>query len=527
MSVPEAGHSAPPHPAPAEDDDIPSTILGSQETKSPNESPKDDGIQIIDWDGTNDPANPHNLSKARKWLITCAAVLGTLLIPLNGTSITVAAKEINAEFNISDDPFPNSYWTVTSWSVGGAIFIVVFLPLMEEIGVRIGFLSFYAFFILMIIPQALAQKFATLVVSRFFSGGCVTLLANVAASVIPDVWDDDRARSVPVALYILCYLVGSTLGPPMFAGVIQHIGNWRWIFYIQLIMYGSLYPLFLFTIKETRGNVILRRRAQALRKTTGKQIYTQDELSGRSVVRTLASAAVRPLYLLFTEPVLIASGLWSSFCFGTVYCFTQSTERVFAGLYGWQPWYTGYVQIAVVIGEVLGWTASFYGTHLYFKSTKRNDETPGRPIPEARLHVSIFASFFGLAGGMFVYAWTSYPSIPWVAPAIGLAMVGFGIQVVVSAVADYIEDCYAASNCAGSAISGVAAGENIVAGILPLATKKMYTELGFQWASSLLGFVGILLSFAPVVFVWKGRKFRERSPFMLSGGQTYSAERKS
>ena len=90
-----------------------------------------------------------------------------------------------------------------------------------------------------------------------------------------------------------------------------------------------------------------------------------------------------------------------------------------------------------------------------------------------------------------------------------------------------IEDAYAGSNYAGSAISAVAAGENVVAGLLPLATKRLYHDLGFQWASSLIGFLALLLSCAPIVFVWKGRWFRERSPFMESGGQTYKAERTS
>ncbi|KAI7097928.1 hypothetical protein KC319_g13367 [Hortaea werneckii] len=144
---------------------------------------------------------------------------------------------------------------------------------------------------------------------------------------------------------------------------------------------------------------------------------------------------------------------------------------------------------------------------------------PGKPIPEARLYVSTAASFIGIVGGMFVYAWTSYPYFPWIAPAIGLAMVGCGIQVVVSAVADYITDAYAASDYAGSAIGAVAAGENTVAGLLPLAAASMYTNLGFQWASTLLAFIALVLSFAPVLFIFKGRTFRERSPFMLSGGQ--------
>ena len=49
----------------------------------------------------------------------------------------------------------------------------------------------------------------------------------------------------------------------------------------------------------------------------------------------------------------------------------------------------------------------------------------------------------------------------------------------------------------------------------------MYRELGNAWASTLLGLLAILLSLAPLLLIWKGRWFRERSPFMLSQGQTY------
>lgn len=513
---------------PSYGDDSPFSTASSTEKVSGEGATKQaSDVRVIDWDGPNDPGNPLNWSPVRKWMTLGAALLGTLIIPLNGTSITVAHEQLATAFNFSEETFPYSYWAVTSWSLGGAVFVVVGLPLLEDLGVRLGYMIFYAFFLVMIIPQAVAQNFATLVATRFFSGGCVTLLANTAASVIPDLFETDEARSVPVGVYILFYLMGSTLGPPMFAGVVQYIGDWRWIFYIQLIIYGAFFPVFFVAVKETRASVILRRRAKNIRKETGQQVYTKAELSDSSLLSDIGKIVYRPVYLLFTEPVLIATTFWSAFSFGTVFLFTQSTEQVYIELYGWHVWSTGYIQIAIVIGEILGWFATFYGTRLYLKSASRNTETPGRPIPEARLYVSIFGSFVGIVGGMFVYAWTSYPSLPWIAPTIGLGMVGFGIQTVVSAAADYIEDAYAASGYAASAISGVAAGENIVAGILPLATQSMYTKFGFQWASSLLGFIALILGFAPVVFVWKGRTFRERSPFMKSGGQTYASGVKS
>ena len=318
----------------------------STEEKSVDIVKKDSGkgIQTIDWDGPCDPANPHNFSKPRKWMITIAAITGTLLVPLNGTSITVASHEIAAAFNVSDSVFPNTYWTVASWSLGGALFILVGLPMFEDLGVRLGYMTLYVFFILMIIPQAFAQNFATLVITRFFSGGCVTLLANAAASIIPDIWDDERARSLPVGIWILCYLGGSTLGPPIFAGVLSATGNWRWIFYAQLILYGALFPFFYFAIRETRGNVILARRARHLRKKTGKPVHVHSQLASAPLWRRLLTAAYRPLYLQFTEPVLMASTLWSGFSFGTVFLFTQSVEQVYSNLYAFTSISCGYIQ---------------------------------------------------------------------------------------------------------------------------------------------------------------------------------------
>ena len=103
-------------------------------------------------------------------------------------------------------------------------------------------------------------------------------------------------------------------------------------------------------------------------------------------------------------------------------------------------------------------------------------------------------------------------------PSIGLAFVGAGIMVIVTAVDLYITDAYA--KYAGSAIAAVAFGENMFAAWLPLATTSMYTVLGFQWASSLLGFVALALSFAPICLLLKGEKIREKSKFMSAASHT-------
>lgn len=431
---------------------------------------------------------------------------------INGTIITVAHDAINNEFNISDAKFPNSYWTVTSWAIGGGCFSLIVLPLMEDFGMRNVCLLTYVIFLAFVVPQAAAHNFATLVVTRFFAGGCVAILANASATVIGNIWETEKSRNLPVSLFIVCYLAGSSIGPVVGAAILQFL-SWRWIGYIQLIWYGAFFPLYLFLFKECRGNVILGQRAKALRKE-GKAAYTQHDIDsqGRSLARIVARSVRRPLWLFCTESVVFVSTLWSAFTVGTLYLFTQSVEQVMSGLYGWTPVQAGYVQSAIVVGECVGWLGTLISGKLYFDSASRNTEIPGTPIPEARLYLAIVGGIFGISGGMFIYAWTSYPTLPWIAPVIGLGMVGTGSVIVVSGLADYIVDAYC--KYAGSVVAIIAACENVFSAFLPLAAASMYSHLGFQWASSLLALVSLTLAVVPVLMLVWGRQIRARSPFM-------------
>jgi len=464
---------------------------------------------IIDWDGSDDPENPYNWSSHKKWTVTVVACLASFTTIMNGTMITVAHEAINEEFHVSDAKFPNSYWPVTSWAVGGGLSGLVILPLMEDFGVRPAFLTTYFIFICFVIPQAVAPNFATLIVSRFFSGGCVSVLSNTAAAIIGNIWEGDRARTIPMSIFVTLFLAGSSLGP-VIAGVIYQKLSWRWISYMQLIWFGALFPVYVFFFQESRGMIVLQQRALKLHKSGhGVRAPQKDDMN---LLQKLCHSTKRPLWMLLTEPVLFVFVLWSSFMIGTVYLFTQSVEQVFAGLYGWTASQAGYVQAAIVVGECIGWFCTLISARFYFGSVSRNTEVPGTPIPEARLYVSVFGSFIGVAGGMFVYGWASYPFLPWIAPAIGLAMVGCGIDIIIIAIADYVVDSYA--KYAGSAVAAVVLGENLFSAFLPLAAQSMYANLGYHWAGSLLGFLALALSFIPVCIISWGRKLRQRSPFM-------------
>ena len=65
---------------------------------------------------------------------------GSLVTLLVGLNATTPGKNITQTFNIDDNGFPNSFWPTTVWVTGTAIGPKVGLPLLENFGVRNGYL---------------------------------------------------------------------------------------------------------------------------------------------------------------------------------------------------------------------------------------------------------------------------------------------------------------------------------------------------------------------------------------------------
>ncbi|KAL8793384.1 MAG: hypothetical protein Q9195_003970, partial [Heterodermia aff. obscurata] len=448
------------------------------------------------WDDHS--ANPFNWPEQQKWRVILTAGLVTLLVGLNATT---PSQDVADTFHIDDSGFPNSFWPTTVWNTGAAIGPLIGLPLLENFGVRNGYLLSYFVFTVMIVPQAVAQNFATLLVTRTIAGFFAGIVQNAMETLIADMWFTDDKRNLPITLFTFLYIAGVTLGPTL--DTIVKFLSWRWVFYIQLIIYCAVMPLLLLAIKETRGPIVLSKSAKHDTRLKKAVQSHRPSISG-----LMSEAITRPVHLLCTEPVIFFFTLWASFCFGLVFISTQSVPQVYSTVYNFGDTAAGLLQLALLAGATVGFFASLPQNTYYQRSATRNPIEVGQPIPEARLPLSIPASLIGLAGGLFCYGWGSFPHVPWIVPTIGLGLMGFAIMVVINTVDLYITDAY--TKYAGSAIAAVALGENLFAAWLPLAAPAMYTTLGFQWASSLLGFVALGLTLAPIFLYFKGRAVREK-----------------
>lgn len=175
----------------------------------------------------NDPDHPFNWSATKKWSVTLIACYVTFIVGLNATAFTAAVSQTNATFDVSDAAFPNSVWPVTAWNTGGALAPMVVLPIMEEHGTRPGYLMTYIIFLLFVIPQAVAQNFATFIICRFFAGCCGAVLQDAMDGIIADIWAKATQRSLPVSCYVFALLTGVSIGPVVGGAIVQRLG-WRW-----------------------------------------------------------------------------------------------------------------------------------------------------------------------------------------------------------------------------------------------------------------------------------------------------------
>ncbi len=119
--------------------------------------------------------------------------------------------------------------------------------------------------------------------------------------------------------------------------------------------------------------------------------------------------------------------------------------------------------------------------------------------------------------GMFIWAWTSYPSLSWAGPAMGGFPVGFGFIFLYNSANNYLVDSY--QHQAASALAAKTFLRSFWGASTVLFTIQMFHTLGYQWSGSLLGFISLACCAIPFVFYFKGAAIRRMSHYAYAGDE--------
>lgn len=417
--------------------------------------------------------------------------------------------EIQKEFHVSSEI---TTLALSLYVLGFAVGPVLLAPLSEFFGRQpVYIVSWFVLFIFQL-PVALAPNIGTILVSRFiggFAGGAP--LTNTGGTV-SDLWTRNES-GWPMAVYGL----SSTLGPPLALVMSGYIGlnlGWRWIFWVLMAITGVFWVLLVLKIPETRHTIILQKKTKRVRKVMRKEgLKAADSITDanaderKGLHQLFAITLTRPFHFLFTEPITFFAAVYNGFLYGLVYLFNEAFPLVFGPGkgHGFNGGEQGLSFLGLCIGPIIAFLFYPLQERYYLRRVAENE---GKGVPEARMWMARLGALF-IPISLFWFGWTSYPSVHWIVPIIASAMFGAGIYIIILSILNYVVDSY--QTYSASALAGVILVRNIVGAGFPLFASQMYNKLGYEWASSLLGFIAILLVPIPFIFFYRGEIIRLRS----------------
>lgn len=502
----------------------------SDPEKGPQSDPNQDATPIaadassqdrpaaLDWDGPDDPLNPHNWSAVRKWYqtytISGIAFVGTFASSVFTPAIEQAASELGSTQLIAT-------FAYSIYALGLAFGGPFAAPLSETFGRRPLIFISLPIFALFILGTGFAQSMAGLVVLRFWAGFFAAPSLSMGSGTLSDIWPPEE-RSGPMSLYVATPFFGPALGPILGAVVTQTCG-WRWtswlILFFTIILVIAPAPFF----RESYKPVLLRQRAK--KRNLPLPRSPTEGMSLPKVVSTYASKTLtRPIHMLLTEPIVATFNTYSAFNFGLLYAFFAAFPYVFETEYGFDSVSTGLTFLGLGVGVIIATICIVSFSKLYYLPRVRKaiiEKMPApafatsRLAPEKRLPLA-FAGGPILTIGLFLFGWSAAYRVHWIVPTIAEAFFGMGNMLIFMACMMYITDTYGPLYSA-SAMASNAILRYVLGGTFPLFAVQMFRRLGPQWACTLLGCLSILGACIPFVLAKYGETLRSRSGYKRSG----------
>ncbi|KFH41021.1 putative MFS-type transporter-like protein [Hapsidospora chrysogenum ATCC 11550] len=470
---------------------------------------------------------------------------------------------------------------ISTFCVGFSLAPMVLAPVSEIWGRYPVFIVAGVVLVVFQAACALVTNAAGMLVCRFFVGAGASVFSSVVGGVLADLWDKED-RNTAMALFSGAVLVGTGAGPLVTAGMVSAMDDgtqaWKWSFWHQAISNGLLLISLAVFFRETRASVLLSRKAKELNRwymaleregvygvwvrdadmhalvtdsesSTGSN-ENGDGVNGTDGTRTLrrvrwlvkadeeraslgtmmATSAMRPFYMLVTEPVVFWFSLWAAFAWGVLYL--AFAVVAYLHLDDFNAACRSY--IAMIAGSAAATAVSVWQedllNHPQWRQQRgdasREQHTDSKfwalmrrsfpaEAPEARLYFSCITGFFLPAGlfGAFLVPSTSSPDDSGTSLAIGIGFATWGIYSVYLAAFNYLADTYHVY--ASSALAANSFCRNMVGGAFPVVTGIMFSDMGIRGAGGMLGALGMALTAIPWVLVFSGARVRARSKMAI------------
>jgi len=457
----------------------------------------------------DDPRNPMLFSMWKKWTLTILVAIATLAVSFASSAYIGGVRQIIGDFAASQEV---AILGVSLFVLGFAIGPLLWAPLSELFGRQVLFFGTYGALTAFNAGAAGSQNVQTLLILRFFAGAFGSSPLTNAGGVIADMFPASQ-RGLAMSIFAAAPFMGPTLGP-IVGGFLGQTKGWRWVEGLMAIFTGAVWIIGSLTIPETYPPVLLRKRAAALSRATGKVYRTRmDVQSGKrpSAGEAFKTALSRPWILLFREPIVLLLSVYMSIIYGTLYMMFAAFPIVFQEQRGWSAGIGGLAFLGVAVGMLAAVIYTIPDNTRYQRAAEqyRKDGATSTP-PEVRLPPSLIGAVC-IPVGLFIFAWTNYSSIHWIVCIIATVPFGFGMVLVFLSIINYLIDSY--TIYAASVLAANSVLRSLFGAAFPLFTTYMYKNLGIHWASSIPAFLALMCVPFPFLFYRYGSAIRKRCKY--------------
>ena len=243
----------------------------------------------------------------------------------------------------------------------------------------------------------------------------------------------------------------------------------------------------------------------------------------QSLAKSFKVALSRPWILLLKEPIVLLLSIYMAIIYGTLYMMFAAFPVVYQQGRHWSEGIGGLAFLGVAFGMMLAVICTIPDNRRYLKAEAAAlAKGMTGAAPEARLPPAIVGSIC-IPAGLFVFAWTNYPSIHWIVSIIFTAPFGFGMVLVFLSIMNYLIDAY--TIYAASVLAANSVLRSIFGAIFPLFTTYMYRNLGIHWASSIPAFLALACVPFPFLFYRYGFVVRRKCKYAREAAETLAQMR--
>ncbi|KAJ7490621.1 MFS polyamine transporter [Mycena latifolia] len=466
---------------------------------------------IVDWEGPDDPLNPKNWSRKKKWAATLVVSSFTLISPVSSSMIAPASAQVASQFGITNDVV---IALVTSIFVLAYAVGPLFLgPMSEIFGRNRVIQGANLWYLVWNLGCGFAQNTGQLLGFRFMAGLGGSAPLAIGGGVLGDIWDAEE-RGQAIAIYSLAPLLGPVVGP-LCGAFISQKSTWRWVFWSTTIFDVAIQILGIFYLRESYAPYILEQKANRIRKSMDaekgpvphvRSKFANESRTWQHIVKT---ALTRPFILFYHEPIVQLLGIYMAFIYGIFYLFLTSMPLMFQGTYGESVGISGLNYLALGIGVTGASQINARLMDTIYKYLKEKNGGPGEP--EYRLPSMVPGTIL-LPAGLLMTGWGVQAHVHWIVPDIGITMIGAGLILNFQAIQIYVVDAF--TLYAASALAAVSCLRSLCGFGFPLFAEQMYQKLGYGKGDTILAVVAIVIGCPSPWLFWKyGKRIRMRSKY--------------